>query len=392
MSATEAAKLTALRAELPAVQHTVYLNAGTNGPLPRRAVQAMYDWAQWELSEGRVGWESLQRGLAVRNQLREAFAALLGTHPERVAITASTTAGISTLLADLHLGPGDEVVTIDGEHGGVLLPLALWEQRAGIRVRLASVGQRGGDISGVIADQFTPRTRLVIVSQVSWSTGARYALEPLVALCRTQGVLIAVDGAQAAGAVPVAVDALGVDYYAFSGQKWLLGPAGTGGLVVHPDRLSAPLAPHPGERTLGRYDETVFLAGTRRFELAGKVSGELMAGALAATRWLLDEVGLEWLFARAAWLAHRVAGQLRAIPGVEVSTPAEMGTLICFRIGQGSQEPYLQRLLDAGFRVRIVPEGQPGAPTYLRLSVGWWNSEEELGRTLEFIARLAATA
>ncbi|MCS6802946.1 MAG: aminotransferase class V-fold PLP-dependent enzyme [Chloroflexota bacterium] len=386
---SDAAKLAAIREELPATTATVYLNAGTNGPLPRRAVQAMADWSEWELREGRVGPENLTRNLTIKQQLKEALAAFTNCAPEHLAITESTTSGVAAALGDFRFAPGDEIVTTDGEHGGVLIPLYFLERRSGVRVRLAPVGQRGGDITDAIASAATPRTRLVVVSHVSWSTGACYDIAALAAWCRERDLPLLVDGAQSVGAIPVDFAALDADYYAFSGQKWLLGPNGVGGLFVHPRRL-APRHP-AGDRTLARYDDSVIMAGTRRFEIGGKVSAMAMAGSLAAVRWLLDDVGKEWLFERAGRLARRTAERLRAIPGVEVITPPEMGTMVCFRIGDGAQQDYLERCFAAGVRVRIVPEGgSPLDPQYLRLSVGFWNSDDDLDAAVSLVQQFAA--
>lgn len=385
---SEAAKLAAIRDELPATTATVYLNAGTNGPLPRRAVRAMVEWADWELREGRVGPENLTRNLAIKQRLKEAYATFTGCAPEQLAITESTTAGITAALGDLRFTPGDEIITTDGEHGGVLIPLYFLERRSGVRVRLAPVGQRGGDITDAIASQRSPQTRMVVVSHVSWSTGARYDVAALATWCREHDLPLLVDGAQSVGAIPVNFAALDVDYYAFSGQKWLLGPNGVGGLFVHPRRL---VPRHPAaERALARYDESVIMAGTRRFEIGGKVSALAMAGAEAAMRWLLDEVDPAWMFERASRLARRTAERLRAIPGVEVITPPDMGTMVCFRIGDSEQQRYLERCFAAGVRVRIVPEGSPPLdPQYLRLSVGFWNSDDDLETVIGLVEEFA---
>ncbi|GIW07004.1 MAG: cysteine lyase [Dehalococcoidia bacterium] len=384
----DAAKLAALRAELPATTATIYLNAGTNGPLPRRTVHAMAEWSEWELHHGRVGPDSLARFLEIKEQLKSAFAAFTGCQPDQIAITESTTAGVTAVLGDFRFTPDDEIVTTDGEHGGVLLPLYFVERRTGARVRLAPVGARGGDITDAIAAEVTDRTRLVVVSHVCWSTGARYDLAALAAWCRSRDIPLLVDGAQSVGAIPVDFTALDVDYYAFSGQKWLLGPNGVGGLFVHPRRIAPrqPAAP----RTLTRYDDSLIMQGTRRFEIGGKVSAAAMAGALAAVRWLLDDVGKDWMFERAGQLARRTAERLRAIPGVEVITPPEMGTMVCFRIGDGEQQTYLERCFASNIRVRIVPEGSAAVgPQFLRLSIGFWNSEDDLETVVDLVRRFA---
>src|SRR5205814_1779679 len=83
-----------------------------------------------------------------------------------------------------------------------------------------------------IDEALTERTRLVALSHVSFSTGARLPIERIATLAHSVGARVLVDGAQAVGAVPIDVHALDVDYYAWPGQKWLFGPEGTGALYV----------------------------------------------------------------------------------------------------------------------------------------------------------------
>ena len=91
----------------------------------------------------------------------------------------------------------------------------------------------------------TPATRLVSISHVLWTTGARLPVERIARLARERGATVAVDGAQAVGAIPVAVEELGVDYYAVAAQKWLLGPEGVGALWASQEALR-PGAAEPG--------------------------------------------------------------------------------------------------------------------------------------------------
>ena len=151
---------------------------------------------------------------------RERLAALIGAESDEVALTDSTTHGVNTVVWGLPWQSGDEVVTTDVEHPGILVPLHHLARRFGIGLRIVPPAAVRGAIS--------ERTRPVALSHVSFSTGAVLPVMEVVA----SGVPVLVDGAQAVGAVPVDVHALGVDFYAFSGQKWLCGPEGTGGLYV----------------------------------------------------------------------------------------------------------------------------------------------------------------
>lgn len=219
-----------IRAELPVLERLSYLNTGTFGPLPRRTAEVMVAEQLNELEHGRSGaayWEHV-RGL--RQRVREAIAGLIGAAPENVALTRSTTDGCNVVVSGLGLGPADEVVTTDCEHFGLLGALAV----SGARVRVARIREGpAGEAAAAILAELSPRTRLIAISHVVWTTGQVMAVSELAAA----GIPVLVDGAQGTGAVPVDVGRLACDFYTVSGQKWLLGPDGTGALYVAPGRI-----------------------------------------------------------------------------------------------------------------------------------------------------------
>jgi L-cysteine/cystine lyase len=204
-----------------------YLNAGTFGPLPRRTVETMREVERRELEEGRSSRAYFQRVLDGREKLRQEFAILLGTVPGQIALTTSTTEGCNIVLRGLGIGPGDEVVTTDSEHPGLFGGLVA----SGATLRTAAIRERStAEILQAIQAQLTPQTRLIAISHVSWLDGAVLPVRELTG----HGVPVLVDGAQGAGAIPVAVEELRADYYTVSGQKWLLGPAATRGALCRP--------------------------------------------------------------------------------------------------------------------------------------------------------------
>ncbi|MGH3533317.1 MAG: aminotransferase class V-fold PLP-dependent enzyme, partial [Pseudonocardiaceae bacterium] len=290
--------LATVRADLPAVAAGGYFNSGYTGPLCRAAHQAALATAEREYWVGRMGGHARTERDRIHTEARAAAAALLGAGAGEIALTHHTTDGMNLVAHGVRWQPGDNAVSTRVEHKGGILPLGVLRERHGVEVRAVawSPGEPLDDLPRRIAEAVDARTRLVVVSHVSYVDGGVIDLAPVVAAARGHGALVAVDGAQSAGVLPIDVAALDVDAYAISGQKWLCGPEGTGALYVHPrclDRigqtvvgwasvdtweLDGHFAPNP--------DATRYEVGTRNLPQ--------IAGFAAAVDWLRTRVGLSW--------------------------------------------------------------------------------------------------
>jgi L-cysteine/cystine lyase len=358
------------RSEFPVFARRVYLNTGTDGPLPARAVNAALVQFEREASEGRSGpahFAALER---MASELRARLASLLGAETDEVALTRSTTDGINTVLAGFGLREGDEVLTSDEEHPGLLAPLGAL-RRGGVLIRDAPLAELAGTVG--------ERTKLIAVSHVSWMRGLLAPIEEL----RATGVPLLLDGAQGLGAIPVDVHALGCDFYAAAGQKWLCGPDATGVLYVRSDRIEQLGIPWPGYESLSDTKRPLELSpagGARRFD-GGATSGPLVAAALASLD-LLESAGWEWVHET----ARRQAQKLRELLSDRVELlQGGPTTLVSWRPpavtdDQGASAEVL-RLEAEDVIVRAF-----GGKPWLRASVGAWNSDADLER----LAALAA--
>ena len=213
-------------------------------------------------------------------------------------------------------------------------------------------------------------------------------IEAIARLAHERGAIVAVDGAQAAGAIPLRVTELGVDFYAIPGQKWLLGPEGTGALWASPgvtERRSCP-------RAAG--------SPTRRSGSTGRSPGRTHAGsttaaptALAITGlarscgWLSMYVGLPWIHERGRPWPGPPPTVSRRSTGVEMLTPRDrMATLVTFRLRGWDAETALTELAARTFAIaRTIPPLDA-----LRISVGFFTTEDEIERVATAVELLAA--
>ena len=387
----DAEKLAAVREALPALGAGIYLNTGLAGPLPAEAAAAMDELAGWQVRTGRAHPDDYPALLDRLGEARAGIAAILGTDVGSIALTRATTEGMNIAAWSIDWQPGDHIVTTSQEHAGCLGPLIAVRDRFGLELDIADIGDGGDDDRTVaaIAAAIRPQTRLVALSHVLWTTGARLPIARVAALAHEHGAVVAIDGAQAVGAVPVGVDEIGADFYALSGQKWLLGPEGTGALWVSPRALERARPSHAGwfgfER-LGLDADFAWQPDARRFETSGFYP-PAVAGFARSCGWLSMYVGLAWIHDRGMALARAAADRLATIPGVAVLTPRDaMATLITFRIAGWPAERALDELGARVFAIaRII------APLdAIRISVGFFNTAAEIERFAAAVELLAA--
>jgi L-cysteine/cystine lyase len=348
-----------VRDAYPVLERYAYLNAGSAGPLARATVEAIERGRRRDLEEGRGGPRYFEEMLGVRERVRASLAAEIGVPAEHVALTSSTTAGCNIVLAGLDLGPEDEIVTTDAEHFGLLGAL----HASGARVR--TVAPRLDELVAAV----TPRTRLIALSHVLWTTGH---VVPLRELKEETGLPLLVDGAQSVGAIPV--DASGCDWYTISAQKWLCGPDPTGALyVADPEGLRVAFPTYFGQA--GYEPDGAFepKEGTARFD-SGWIDPPSLAGLEAALA-----VHPEWRFERAAAMAARCRELLAE--RYEVVTEPGHATLVSFRWPKGDPAEAARRAYERDVIIRDLPK-----TGLLRVSCGYWTSEEDLERLLDALA------
>lgn len=373
----------AIRAGMPAARASVFLNTGTFGPLPERATRVMLDVVEQQGRDGRNGKAAFELWQGSQVAAREALGRAVGATAESIALTHATTDGINTVLSGLRLAAGDEIVTTSAEHPGLTQPLALAVARHGVRVVTC---EAGAGVEERVVAAIGPRTRLVAISHVLWNTGQILDLAPILAAAAAADVRVLIDGAQAAGAIPLDVDALGADYYGFPGQKWLCGPDGTGGLYVRPDRVEELVPSWGSYLTSERTPEgEAFWPGARRFDV-GTVTIAALAGLVEAVAFRLEHdiaAGARY----GADLAAAARGRLAEIDGVTAHEPPGAPTPFAVWQLEGHDPKEASEALAAeGVIVRFLP----GPEGYLRASIGPWTSAGDIDRLVESVEALVA--
>jgi L-cysteine/cystine lyase len=236
------------RSQFPGLKNKAYFNYGGQGVMPQQSLNAIAD-AHAYLQEIGPYSESRNHWVATEcYQTRKAIAAELGVAPETIAFTENTTGGCNIALWGLDWQPGDHLLMTDSEHPGVIAAVAEIQRRFKIEVSICPLipTLNQGDVVAVIAEYLRPNTRLLVISHILWNTGQLLPLDRIMELCHNVNqqpehrgfknkIKVLVDAAQSVGVLPLNLADIGVDFYSFTGHKWWGGPAGVGGVYIHPD-------------------------------------------------------------------------------------------------------------------------------------------------------------
>lgn len=379
---------------VPATKEVAYLNTGTCGPMPRVAYEAMKEEHENELTAGRIDSDHFPSIGRARNGVREVVAQSINARPEDIAITHRTTEGMYIAIMGYRWERGDELILSNIEHPGGLLPSFLTKRRFGTRIRIADLGLGGGDPEDVVKafeEQISPKTKMIVISHISYTTGAKLPLKQITEMAHSYDVLVVVDAAQSFGSMQLDMQDLGVDFYAMPGQKWMCGPEGTGSLYVKPSSIGEIDQNFAGAALPGSLDyyggTYAPPSGAARFDTAGQSVTQTI-GQKTATEWVTQTVGMELVAERIDKLTDYAYDEMAKVDRLSIVTPREAKSgLIAFNV-EGIEPPDLSARLSEEHNVIIrYVNRYINNPDAARISLGFYNNEEDVDK---FIAGVKA--
>ena len=381
-----------LRGQIPACQKMIYMNTGWQGPCPVSVVKAVTERLEYESYEGPTTREVYESSKALQLKAREAVARLLNATVDEIALTPNTTEGLNLVLNGLTWQEGDEIITCGLEHSSVLVPSYLLRERYGVQVNVLHLdpAEEHPSILRKVEQAFTPRTRMVFVSHIQYSTGLRMPVEGIRELTRDRGVLLLLDAAQGAGHVALDMRQIDCEFYSIPGQKWLLGPAGTGALYIRQDMIPQVRSSKGSFGTALSHDsQGGFEPNVQFINKLGVTTSSvpLWAGFVEAIRLTL-ELGAREVEDRILALAATLKGELSQIAGVSILSPLEgpgCSGLVSFAMEGMETEDVVSHLWDD---YRVVTRSV-AYPPGVRLSVCSFNTEAEIGEVARALRELA---
>lgn len=389
--------LDAVRQAFPIAQRLTYLTHASISPVPLPAQKAMDTINEWLVNDPQALFEpsGTPYGDIFVLFMAEMARLIHAADPQEIVGVSSTSAGLNAVAPAIRWKRGDNLVVVDVEFPTNVYPwMAL--KRRGVETRLAVPDQGGASVE-TVAKLTDARTRLVAVSAIQFLTGHRADLSALGAFCRERGILFVVDAIQAAGHMPIDVQAMNIDILSAGGQKSLMGPPGQGFLYVRNEVCEtlrpATIGPNAVKNWMHwvHYDPTP-REGALRF-MMGTVNMAGMVGLVESVRFLCG-LGIAHID---AWTRHlsQITIQDLAARGYAVITPgdpAHLGPIVTFHVGDPHDKTRADAQADAMIKhlhdqkIRVVKHWDKDRWPHIRISSHCYNTEEEVlrvGKTLE---------
>jgi selenocysteine lyase/cysteine desulfurase len=368
----------AVRGRFPIFEHTTYANSCSQGALSRDVREAYEEYlAGWD--EHGAEWEHwVERAEAAR----AAFARLVKADPTEVAVTTSVSQAVSALVSALPLERGREKIVISEFEFPTVGQIAHAQELRGAEVVHVRPEPDGRIPLDRFSDAIDDRTALVCCTAISYRTGYRLDVAEVARLAHERGALCLADSYQAAGAIPLDVGALDVDFLTAGTVKYLLASAGLAFMYVRQNLHGRLLPTQTGwfaDEDIFRMDISDYSPApdARRFDSGTPPVPNIYAGLAGIG--IVERVGVAAIEAHVGALVSRLLEGLDEL-GASVATPrgeGELGPLVCVT----STDP--RALVEALREERIVTSERDAN---VRISLHLYNVEEDVDRVLEALA------
>lgn len=383
------------RSLFPTLEAKAYLNHAAISPPSQPVCDAVAAATTLYAAQGMAAFMPY---LEQRERLRGTLGKLIGAAPEEIGFCPTTSWGVVFIAQSFPWKSGDKIVLLRGEFPANVTPWQRAAQTHGLSVDWIDASAFGSPDPGQglsqLESQLRQGARLVAVSAVQFQTGARMPLLAMSQLCHRHGAALFVDGIQALGATPLDVEALGIDFMACGGHKWLMGLEGSGfvyvaeswadqlrpalaGWLSHDDGLGF-LFDGPGHL---RYDRG-FKRGAQLSELGAYPA--LGFAALEPAVDLIAQLGVEQIYAHIQRYHDALEPKLVELgfSSLRSPSPAQRSGILSVRAPDDVDIPAAPaRLAEFGISASI-PDG------VLRFAPHWPNALSEVETVVEGVRSL----
>jgi cysteine desulfurase/selenocysteine lyase len=390
----------AIRRDFPVLERTVrghplaYLDNAASSQRPSAVIEAMSRYYETSHANVHRGVHTLsQEATDLFEGARETVRRFVNARSTReIVFVRGTTEAINLVAQSFgrpRLGPGDEILISWLEHHANIVPWQMVCQQTGATLKVVPITQRGEVDFEAFAALLSPRTRLVALAHVSNALGTVVPVQRYIHAARERGVPVLLDGAQAVPHLPVDVQALDCDFYAFSGHK-MCGPTGIGVLYGRESLLhEMPPWQGGGDMILAvSFDKTIYNDLPYKFEAGTPAIADAIG--LAAAVDYLQGLGMERIAAAEHALLEYANERLATVPGLRfVGTAPEKAAVVSFTIDRVHPHDLGTILDHQGVAVRTGHHcAMPvmeffGLPATARASFAFYNTRAEIDRLVD---------
>ena len=336
-----------IREQLLIPKERIYLNTGSLGPSPRAVVDEVMA-KMWQLEANPVveNWGPLGKQM---EEVRAKVGAFINAPADDVILTRNTTEGLILIGQGLKLNSGDEIITTTHEHRGGEVWLEHLAKVHGAVIKKVEIPMPATSVEEVVKaveKAITDKTKVVLLSHINTITGLRMPFSEIAKFTKPNGILLIADGAQAPGMINVDVSNLGVDAYAASGHKWLMGPKETGFVYL--------------SKALQEQINPIFLsAGNRTYtESTGTRNVATIIGLGKAIEWQ-KEIGVEKIEGQCLLLRAYLLEKLQALTGLKIISPSEeslFNGIVSVDLTNSKKGDVAQSLKTKNIIVKVLPK------------------------------------
>jgi selenocysteine lyase/cysteine desulfurase len=317
-----------IRDDFPMLANWRHFNCGGMAPLSKSVGAELLRVPQEVIADGPGRLLAHDDDFLQIEAARARLARFVGADLDEIAFTTQFSTAASIVIEGLDWKEGDEILVTNQEHPALLIPLANMARRRGLVIKRMTVSHSADEMLASFRELLSSRTRLVAVSHVTTDSGDRLPAEEITKLAHDQGALVLFDGAHSLGQFPIDLHALGCDFYAMVGYKWVLGPYPSAALYIRRDRLDevdvtwcGSGMTTGGSVTMG-VEDLHWVPGARRFELGGRTFSYDTAMATGIA--YVENLGLDAVQAHARALTAQFHDGLARIPGSKIESPTDL--------------------------------------------------------------------
>jgi len=402
--ATAAFDVDAVRADFPILDQQVhgkplvYLDNAASSQKPLAVIEAIAGYYRRDHANVHRGLHALsERATAAYEEARGKVARFINAPaPRQVVFTKGCTEAINLVAHSFglaNLGPGDEVLLTHMEHHSNIVPWQIACEATGATLRVAPVDDRGELRLDEFEAMLSERTKVLAAVHVSNTLGTINPVQRMTELAHAAGAVVLIDGAQAVAHMPIDVQSIGCDFYAFSGHK-MFGPTGVGALWGRQELLEA-MPPYQGGGEMIEsvtFDKTVYAEPPMRFEAGTPPIAEAIG--LGAAVDYLESIDMAAAMAHEQNLLNHGRDALLGVPGLRLVGDAAHKSAVLSFVVDGMHPYDMAPLLDReGVAVRTGHHcTQPlmerfGVNATVRASMALYNRRDEIDRLIEGIEK-----